>query len=159
MSTLKEQYITSALEKISALDEADLEKMSEKHIADQVTFFSYLISSSIEFENDNILDLIVFYFNVLFEAALLQGIDTKTIDDDFIDSFQDEYTQTLNEYMDNNDNDLIETLCNQPPLLDFMIGEITGVDEAGDHLPEKMQTELFVVSIAMIALFNRAIIK
>lgn len=159
MSTLKEQYIIDAVEKISTIDEEGLNRMSETYTLAQTTFFSYLLSSAIEFENDDVMELIAFYFTVLMEAASKQGIKIKTIDDEMIDGFQDEYTQTLDEYMETSDNDLISTLCNQPAMLDFVLDEILGADEEGNYLPEGMQTELFVVGVAMIALFNRAIIK
>ncbi|MFA5575178.1 MAG: hypothetical protein WC994_09040 [Brumimicrobium sp.] len=159
MSTLKEKHILEAVNKITQLSEVELEEMSEKHTNDQVLFFSYLLSSAIEFENDELLDLVAFYFNIYLEAASIQQIKLRKIDDDLIDDFHEEYTDTLDEYMETEDDDLIKSLCNQPAMLDFLLNEIHGEDEDGGFLSDKMKSELFIVGIAMVALFNRAIIE
>lgn len=159
MSTLKEKHILEAVNKITQLSEVELEEMSEKHTNDQVLFFSYLLSSAIEFENDELLDLVAFYFNIYLEAASIQQIKLRKIDDDLIDDFHEEYTDTLDEYMETEDDDLIKSLCNQPAMLDFLLNEIHGEDEDGEFLSDKMKSELFIVGIAMVALFNRAIIE
>jgi|SRR5690554_5781276 len=159
MSTFKEKHILEAVNKITQLSEVELEEMSEKHTNDQVLFFSYLLSSAIEFENDELLDLVAFYFNIYLEAASIQQIKLRKIDDDLIDDFHEEYTDTLDEYMETEDDDLIKSLCNQPAMLDFLLNEIHGEDEDGEFLSDKMKSELFIVGIAMVALFNRAIIE
>lgn len=157
MTQIKVKSIEEAVLKIDKLDEDSLEKLSETHVLAQETFVGYILSSAIEYKNDDLLDLLIYYFNIFSEAAVLQGVKLKKITDDDIEDFQEEYVQTLDEYMETEDNDLIASLCNQPNLLSFLLSEISMEDEEGEKLEDETGTYLFIVGVAMIALLNRAI--
>jgi DNA-binding ferritin-like protein (Dps family) len=156
---IKVKSIEEAVLKIDKLDEDSLEKLSETHVLAQETFVGYILSSAIEYKNDDLLDLLIYYFNIFAEAAVIQGVKLKNITDDDIEDFQEEYVQTLDEYMETEDNDLIASLCNQPNLLSFLLSEISMEDEEGEKLEDETGTYLFIVGVAMIALLNRAIEK
>ncbi|MGM0479325.1 MAG: hypothetical protein ACQERC_08880 [Bacteroidota bacterium] len=149
--------IEKAVLKIDDLDADSLEKLSETHVLAQETFVGYVLSSAIEYKNDELLELLMYYFSIFSEAFAQQGIQWETIDDEAIENFQEEYIQTLDEYMETEDNDLIATLCNQPNMVSFLLNEIEAEDEDGDHLEDETATYLFIVGIAMIALMNRSI--
>lgn len=157
MTQIKVKSIEEAVLKIDKLDEDSLEKLSEAHVLAQETFVGYILSSAIEYKNDDLLDLLIYYFNIFAEAAVIQGVKLKKITDDDIEEFQEEYVQTLDEYMETEDNDLIASLCNQPNLLSFLLSEISMEDEQGEKLEDETGTYLFIVGVAMIALLNRAI--
>lgn len=157
MTQIKVKSIEEAVLKIDKLDEDSLEKLSETHVLAQETFVGYILSSAIEYKNDDLLDLLIYYFNIFAEAAVIQGVKLKKITDEDIEAFQEEYVQTLDEYMETEDNDLIASLCNQPNLLSFLLSEISMEDEEGEKLEDETGTYLFIVGVAMIALLNRAI--
>lgn len=159
MTQIKVKSIEEAVLKIDKLDEDSLEKLSEAHVLAQETFVGYILSSAIEYKNDDLLDLLIYYYNIFAEAAVIQGVKLKKITDDDIEEFQEEYVQTLDEYMETEDNDLIASLCNQPNLLSFLLSEISMEDENGEKLEDETGTYLFIVGVAMIALLNRAIEK
>jgi hypothetical protein len=159
MTQIKVKSIEEAVLKIDKLDEDSLEKLSETHVLAQETFVGYILSSAIEYKNDDLLDLLIYYFNIFAEAAVIQGVKLKKISDEDIEDFQEEYVQTLDEYMETEDNDLIASLCNQPNLLSFLLSEISMEDEEGEKLEDETGTYLFIVGVAMIALLNRAIEK
>jgi hypothetical protein len=149
--------IEQSVLKIDELDEDSLEKLSEAHVLAQETFVGYVLSSAIEYKNDELLELLMYYYNIFAEAIVIQGIQLEKITDDHIEEFQEEYVQTLDEYMETEDNDLISSLCNQPNMVSFLLNEIDMEDENGQKLEEDTATYLFIVGIAMIALMNRAI--
>lgn len=149
--------IEQAVLKIDDLNEDSLEKLSEAHVLAQENFVGYILSSAIEYKNDELLELLMYYYNIFAEAFILQGVQLEKITDDHIENFQEEYVQTLDEYMETEDNDLISSLCNQPNMVSFLLSEIDMEDENGEKLEEDTATYLFIVGIAMIALLNRAI--
>lgn len=151
--------IEQSVFKIDELDEDSLEKLSEAHVLAQETFVGYVLSSAIEYKNDELLELLMYYYNIFAEAMVIQGIRLEKITDDHIEEFQEEYVQTLDEYMETEDNDLISSLCNQPNMVSFLLNEIDMEDENGEKLEEDTATYLFIVGVAMIALMNRAIKK
>jgi hypothetical protein len=160
MSTqLTVKSIEKAVLKLDGLDEDSLEKLSEVHVLSQETFVGYILSSAIEYKNDELLELLIYYFNIFAEAFVIQDVQLEKITDDHIEEFQEEYVQTLDEYMETEDNDLISSLCNQPNMVSFLLSEIDMEDENGQQLEEDTATYLFIVGIAMIALLNRAIKK
>jgi|SRR5690554_977873 len=158
MAQITEKYITEGVLKIDSLTEESLEKISEAHVLAQEVLVGYILSSAIEYENDSLLDYMIYYFNIFSEAMAMQGVKMKKIDETIIDDFQEEYVQTLDEYMETEDQDLIGSLCNQPMMLSFLIHEISGEDETGETMEEELADHVFIVGIALIALMNRAII-
>lgn len=149
--------IEKAVNKIDNLDDDGLEKISETYGLAQQDFLSYAMSAGMEFENDTLTGLIIYYFNIYFEAFAQQQVKVNRITNDDIDEFQDEFTQVLEEYMDTEDIDLILAITNQPNLIAFMANEIEMADDDGTQLDDETATQLFIVSTAMIGLMNKAI--
>jgi hypothetical protein len=157
MTQIKAKNIEEAVLKIDGLNEDSLEKLSETHVLAQKYVVGYILSSAIEFENDELLELLIYYFNIFSEAIANQGVKTEKVSDEYIDEFQDEYIQTLDEYMETEDEDLIASLCNQPVMVSFLLNEIKLEDENGESIEENTASHLFMVGIALIALLNRSI--
>lgn len=159
MTQITEKFITEATLKIDGLTEDSLEKISETHVLAQEVFVGYILSSAVEYENDSLLDYMIYYFNIFSEAFAMQGVKMNKIDEAMIDDFQEEYIETLDEYMETDDEDLIGTLCNQPMMVSFLLHEITGEDETGEVMEDDLASHVFIVGVALIALMNRAIIR
>jgi hypothetical protein len=64
----------------------------------------------------------------------------------------------LDSYFENDDEEVLETFCDQPELAQFMAMEISTEDEDGTALSDETATQLFIVILAMITLMNRAIV-
>lgn len=158
MAQITEKSITNAVLKLDNLSEDSLEKLSETYTLEQETFVGYILSSAIEYENDELLNYLLYYYTIFAEAIAQQGVKLKKIDEDFIDGFQNEYINTLDEFIETDDEDLISSLCNQPMMLSFYVSDIFGEDDEGNSLDEKLANELFLVGVAMIALMNRAML-
>jgi hypothetical protein len=63
----------------------------------------------------------------------------------------------LEQYFDEEDEEIIESFCDQPFLAQFMAMEVSTEDEDGSSLDEETATQLFIVTLAMVSLMNRAI--
>ncbi|HLW40665.1 MAG TPA: hypothetical protein VKX31_09745 [Brumimicrobium sp.] len=159
MAQITEKSITEAVLKLDNLSEDALEKLSETYTLEQEIFVGYILSSAIEYENDELLDYLLYYYNIFSEAIKTQGVNLKKIDESVIDEFQGEYISTLDEFMETDDEDLINSLCNQPMMLSFFVNDIFGEDQNGEKLEEGLANELFLVGVAMISLMNRAMIE
>jgi hypothetical protein len=63
----------------------------------------------------------------------------------------------LDAYFENENDDVLEEFCDQPQLTQFMAMEISTEDDDGTTLDDETATQLFIVTLAMITLMNRAI--
>jgi len=158
MTLITVENIEKAVVKIDNLDDDALDKLSETYGLAQEEFLGYVASAGMEFENDQLMGLIIYYYNIYFEAFAQQGVKLKKIEEAMIDEFHQEYDQVLEEYMEDEDMDLIVSLTNQPNLLSFMAMELEMEDDDGSRLDDETATQLFIVSTAMIAIMNKAII-
>lgn len=159
MSQIKEKSITDAVLKIDNLEDEALNKLAETYTLSQEQFLGYIMSSVLEYENEELTNYLIYYFYIFMEAFTQQGVSLKVIDDDLIDEFHEEYIQVIDEYVETDDEDLITTFCNQSMLLSFLIAEIQSEDENGEMLSDDIASQIFLVGVAMIALLNRAIIR
>lgn len=158
MTLITVENIEKAVVKIDNLDDDALDKLSETYGLAQEEFLGYVASAGMEFENDQLMGLIIYYYNIYFEAFAQQGVKLKKIEEAMIDEFHQEYDQVLEEYMEEEDMDLIVSLTNQANLLSFMAMELEMEDDDGTRLDDETATQLFIVSTAMIAIMNKAII-
>lgn len=159
MTQIKVKSIEDAVNKIDGLDDDALEKLSETHVLSQTVLVGYIMSSAIEYENEQLMDLLIYYFNIFSEAVALQGAQLETVTEETIEEFQEEYVSVLDEYMETEDTELIDSFCNQPNLVSFLLSEIDMEDETGQKLDDDTATYLFIVGVALIALMNRSLKK
>lgn len=154
---ISEESLLEAIKTIDGLTEENIDDFSEKYIVSQPDFMGYLMSSALEFNNEEVLDYLVYYYNIFMESADREGATIKKVDDDIIDAFHEDYLTVLDEYSESENRDLIETFCNQPNLLYFLIDEIHSEDDKGAVLSDDSKSQLFIIGIALIGLLNRAI--
>ncbi|MBI1838444.1 MAG: hypothetical protein HYR91_14370 [Flavobacteriia bacterium] len=148
--------IEAAIKKVDNLDDDGLERLSETFALSQQTLLAYVMSAAIEYENEQLEGLIIYYFCLISEAFAQEKIITKEITDTDIDAFEEPYFEMLDSYFEHEEEDELENFCDQPELAQFMALEISTEDSDGTSLDDETATQLFIVTIAMITLMGRA---
>ena len=149
--------IEKAIAKIDNLDDDSLEKVAETYSLAQPTLLNYILSAAIEYNNEKLEGLLIYYFCLLSEAFTQEQITLNTITDDDIDQFEEPYFEMLDAYFDKNEEEALEDFSDQPELAKFMATEVSIDDEDGTSLDDETATQLFIVTIAQITLMSRAI--
>lgn len=147
--------IEKAIDKVDNLDDDGLERLSETYALAQENLLGYLMSAALEYENPNLEGLIIYYFCLLSEAFTQEGIHVKKIEESDIDVFEEPYFEMLDEYFENENEEILEDFCDQPDLTQFMSMEISVKDEDGTELDDETATQLFIVTLAMISLMSK----
>ena len=149
--------IEKAIKKVDNLDDDALESLSEIYATAQPTLLGHVMSAAIEYQNDKLEGLLIYYYCLIGECFAQEGVSLKNISEDDIDAFEEPYFDMLDAYFENDDDEILETFCDQPELAQFMAMEISTEDEDGTSLDDETATQLFIVTLAMITLMNRAI--
>ncbi len=144
--------IEVAFNKIDNLNDQELEKLCEKHTLNQPELLEYILSASIEYKNEQLEGLLVYYFCLLMEIRINKAPLELKIDEESIVAFEDQFLNVINEYFENEKIELLEEYTDQGELVKFMIIEISTPDEDGSKLDEETAVQLFISSIAMIKL-------
>ncbi len=148
--------IEAAIKKVDNLDDDQLETLSEQYALAQETLLGYVMSAALEYENEQLEGLLIYYYCLLSEAFAQEGNNVRTVTEDDIDAFEEPYFQMLDLYFENDDEEVLESFCDQPDLAQFMLMEISTEDTDGTSLDEETATQLFIVTLAMITLMGRA---
>ncbi|MFN5031162.1 MAG: hypothetical protein ACK5FX_02990 [Flavobacteriia bacterium] len=151
--------IENAISLVDNLDDQGLEELSEKYALAQQVLLSYVMTAPDEYENENLEGLLIYYFCLLSECFEQEGIKVNPITEEQIDAFEDPYFEMLDNYFENDEQEILEDFCDQPELAQFMAMEISTEDEDGSMLDDETATQLFIVTIAMISLMNQSIVN
>jgi hypothetical protein len=149
--------IENAIKKVDNLDDDGLERLSETYALAQETLLSYVMSAAVEYQNEKLEGLLIYYYCLISECFAQEGLKLKNITEEDIDAFEEPYFDMLDSYFESDDEEVLEDFCDQPELAQFMAMEISTEDEDGTALDDETATQLFIVSLAMITLMNRAI--
>jgi hypothetical protein len=149
--------IEKAIKKIDNLDDDGLGRISETYALAQQTLLGYVMSASVEYKNEQLEGLLIYYYCLISEAFAQEQVKLKQITEDDIDAFEQPFFEMLDEYFDKEDEDIIHDFTEQSELIRFMMMEITTQDEDGTTLDDDTATQLFIVTAAMITLMSRAI--
>lgn len=149
--------IEKAISIVDNLDDDGLEKLSEKYALAQPTLLGYVMSAPAEYNNEPLEGLLIYYFCLLSACFEQQGLQAAQVSENDIDEFEEPYFDMLDAYFENDDEDLLDEFCDQPELTRFMAMEISTEDTDGSSLDDETATQLFIVTVAMIALMNRAV--
>tara|TARA_B100000401_G_scaffold431531_2_gene367705 strand:+ start:317 stop:781 length:465 start_codon:yes stop_codon:yes gene_type:complete len=152
MISTEYQDIEVAFNKIDNLNDLELEKLCEKHTLNQPELLEYILSASVEYKNEQLEGLLVYYFCLLMEIRINKAPLELKIDEESIVAFEDQFLNVINEYFENEKIELLEEYTDQGELVKFMIIEISTPDEDGSKLDEETAVQLFISSIAMIKL-------
>lgn len=152
MITTTYQEIEDAFNKIDNLNDQELEQLCEKHTLNQPELLEYILSASVEYKNEQLEGLLVYYFCLLMEIRINKAPIELKIDEETIVSFEENFLNIINEYFESEKIELLEEYTDQGELVKFMIIEISTPDEDGSKLDEETAIQLFISSIAMIKL-------
>jgi len=157
MSQVSIASIEAAIKKIDGLDEDALDKLIEAFTLKQQALVNYLLQAGLEYENEDLNVFSIYYFAIVFEAFIQEGVTLKEIVEDDIEAFQDPFVLVLDAIYKDEDYEPMQDLIKQHHLAQFMMNEIEAEDEDGEALSEETKTQLFIVSSGMIGLLNGAI--
>jgi hypothetical protein len=157
MTQVSNKSIEKAIEHVDNLDDDALEALSERYALAQPDLLDYVMSAPTEYENDELEGLLIYYFCLIMYSFEVQDIALNVISDDDIDAMQESYFEMLDSYFESEDEEEIESFCDQPDLAQFMAVEVSTDDEDGTSLSEETASQLFIVTIGMISLINKAI--
>lgn len=149
--------IEKAIEKIDHLDDDALEKISEYHSVAQPTLLGYIMSAALEYNNEKLEGLLLYYYCLISEAFVQEGLPTSMVTEENIDAFEEPYFEMLDSYFDNNDEEILEDFCDQPNLAKFIAMELSEPDEDGTELDDETATQLFIVMVAFTTLLSRSV--
>ena len=103
--------IEAAIKKVDNLDDDGLERLSETFALSQQTLLAYVMSAAIEYDNEQLEGLIIYYFCLISEAFAQEKIVTKEISDADIDAFEQPYFEMLDSYFEHEEEDELENFC------------------------------------------------
>lgn len=157
MKDVSNKNIEKAVAYINELSTEDFDAYAEKVCAEQSCLVGYAMSSALEFENENLMNLLMYYFHVYYNSFQQEQIVLKTIDDEFIDAFQEDFFSILDEFQKENDVSILTTFSNQSNLISFLISEIN--HELENDLDSETADQLFLVSTGVISILSKAACK
>jgi hypothetical protein len=149
--------IERAIEVVDNLDDDQLESTFEKYAETQQILLDYVMSAPTEYENEELEGLLVYYFCLINESFSQEAIKVRSITEEDIDELEEPYFDMLDQYFEEEDEEILESFCDQPELAQFMAMEVSTDDEDGSSFSDDTASQLFIVTIAMISLMNRAI--
>lgn len=149
--------IEAAIKKVDNLDDDGLEKLAETYALAQQTLLGYIMSAPIEYENEQLEGLLIYYYCLISEAFTQEKVMLNQITEDEIDAFEESFFEMLDEYFEHDDEEIINDFSDQPDLIRFMMIEISTEDDDGTSLDDETATQLFIVTSAMISLMGKAI--
>ena len=149
--------IEKAINKIDNLDDDGLGRISETYALAQPTLLGYIMSASVEYQNEQLEGLLIYYYCLLSESFTQEHVKVRNITEDDIDAFEQPFFDMLDQYFEKEDEDIIHDFTEQSELIRFMMMEITTKDEDGTSLDDDTATQLFIVTSAMISLMSRGI--
>lgn len=149
--------IEKAIQKVDNLDEDGLERIAETYALAQQVLLGYVMSAAIEYNNQQLEGLLIYYYCLISEAFTQEGVLLNEIEEKDIDAFEEGYFAMIDEYFKSEDEEIINNFCDQPDLTRFMMIEISTDDEDGTSLDDDTAMQLFIVTLAMISLMNLAI--
>ncbi|MEY3591667.1 MAG: hypothetical protein RLZZ38_624 [Bacteroidota bacterium] len=158
MKQVSLQAIEKAIGVVDNLTDDQLENITELYASAQEALLGYVMTAPEEYKNDDLEGLLIYYFCLILEAFKQEGIELRAITEADIDELEEPYFDMLDQYFETEDEEIIESFCDQPQLAQFMAMEVSEEDEDGSALSEETATQLFIVSLAMISLLNRAIV-
>ena len=150
--------IEKAIEVIDNLTDEQLENITERYAEAQESLLGYVMTAPEEYKNEDLEGLLIYYFCLVLEAFKQEGIELRSVSEEDIDALEEPFFDMLDQYFEDDDEEIIESFCDQPHLAQFMAMEVSEEDEDGSALSEETATQLFIVSLAMISLLNRAIV-
>ena len=157
MKQVQVASIEKAIAKVDNLDDDSLEVLSETYALAQQTLLGYIMSAAVEYKNENLEGLLIYYYCLISECFTQEQLMLKPISDDDIDTFEEPFFEMLDTYFDSDNDEVLHDFTDQPDLVNFMMMEVSTPDSDGTSLDDETATQLFIVTMAMVTLMSRAI--
>lgn len=157
MAIVSHESIEKALDRIDNLSDDALDKLIETYTLSQQDLVNYIMQAGAEYENEDLNIYGIYYFAIIYESFIQQGLTPRTITEEDVDEFQEPFLEALDAIHKNENHQPLQELISQFPLQEFMVAEIEATDEEGEELNEETKTQLFIVSAAVIGLLNEAV--
>ena len=158
MKHVSRESIDKAINIVDNLNDEQLEEVTQKYIGQQDILFDYAMSAATEYKNEELDGLLVYYFCLISESFHQEGISLKNIEEEDIDEVHEPFFDMLDEYFETENEELMESFCDQPHLAMLMATDVSTADDDGTDMSEETATQLYVVALAMIAIMNKAIL-
>ena len=124
MGQVNTNSIDKAIEHVDNLDDDALEALSERYALAQPELLDYVMLAPTEYENEELEGLLIYYFCLIMYSFEVQKIPLNVVSDDDIDAMQESYFEMLDSYFESEDEEEIESFCDQPDLAQFMAVEV-----------------------------------
>ena len=157
MKHISQDSIDKAIGVIDYLDDSNLEKVFEKYALEQQTLLGYAMTAPSEYRNEELEGLLVYYFCLINECFHQQNLKPKAISEADIEAHQTPYFEMLDEYFENENEEIIDSFVDQPNLSKFLAIEVSTEDDDGSSLNDETASQLFIVTLSMVVLLNNAI--
>lgn len=157
MNHISQESIDKAIAVIDNLDDTKLEQVFEKYALEQQTLLAYVMMAPSEYKNEALEGLLVYYFCLINECFHQQGLKSKEITEEHIEAHQGPYFEMLDEYFENEDEEIIDSFADQPNLSKFLAIEVSTEDDDGTSLDDETASQLFIITLSITVLLNNAI--
>ena len=113
------------------------------------------MSAAVEYKNEQLEGLLIYYYCLISETFAQEQVKLRQISEGDIETFEEPFFEMLDQYFENDEEDIMHNFIDQPELIRFMMMEITTKDDDGTSLDDDTATQLFIVTAAMITLMNK----
>ena len=158
MRHVSRKAIDDAIQIVDNLNDEELEIITEKYVNVQEILFDYVVSAASEYQNEELEGILVYYFCLLSECFHQEGIKLRKIEVEDIDEIHEPFFQMLDEYFETEDEELLESFCDQPQLQLLMATDVSTADDDGTDMSEETANQVYIVCMAMISIMNKAIV-
>jgi len=117
MTRVSLKSIEKAIDKVDNLDDNGLEKTAETFALAQQTLLGYVMSAPIEYENEKLEGLLIYYYCLISEAFTQEQIILNQISDNDIEEFEEPFFEMLDEYFEKEDEETLFSFCDQEDLI------------------------------------------
>jgi hypothetical protein len=155
MEYINAEHINAALEKIEGMEDEAISKLIETFTLEQTPLIGYSLQASMEFQNEELNDLVMYYFAVIYQTYKNAGYKMTEVNDELIDQFQEPFHSALDLIHATEDYSEISSLINQPVLESWMVDEIGSEDSEGNLLGDETQIQLYLVAMTIIGLLSK----
>jgi hypothetical protein len=159
MTQIQFSNIEKAIAKIDNLDDDALERISETFALEQEVLIGYVMSAAIEYDNEKLEGLLVYYFCLIMEIFKQEQVNVTAVTEELIDEFQEPYFEVIDQYFENGEEEILYEYTRQEHLVNFLAMEISEPDVDGTQLDDETASQLYIVLLAMVTLLDKSIVE
>jgi len=159
MHHITQETIRKAIITIDNSNDEDLEKVFKKFRDKQPNLLKYIEDAHQAYGNEQLEYLLFYYFCLICQCFDHQKLKISCVSEKDINEHHFQYIEMMEEYVEKEDEEIIDSYVDQPELTKFLLIEFSEPDDDGTTLSEDTATQLFRICLSMVALLNRCISK